>query len=309
MMEEEVNYSTMVFKTGASLTKEKIEDSTIYSEVKSKAPAGPPPAPEKNEDPTIYSEIKTKAPPAATSAAPEAEGKAAACSHFPLLLACSEILCVLLLAGIIAIIYMSLLFKVQSANLSNLTAEYQRLAVEKEISDNKTQELRRERDNLNQTLEVILKFDNFPVNDYCPNKQCQPCRSGWIPFKNKCYLFYNENAPWKTWGASREYCKGKAADLVVVDDLKEQEFLSSHITYYHDDYHGYFIGLQKTANNWVWIDGHNDTLSYWMKDMSDSSVSYVLIIPGKNATKSWVKADNVFENKFICETDALLLST
>ncbi|XP_039886795.1 C-type lectin domain family 12 member A-like isoform X3 [Simochromis diagramma] len=200
MMEEEVNYSTMVFKTGASLTKEKIQDSTIYSEVKSKAPAGPRPAPEKNEDPAIYSEVKSKAP-AGPPPAPEAEGKAAACSNFRLLLACLEILCVLLLVGIIAIIYMSLLFKVQAANLSNLTAEHQRLAMEKEISDNKTRELRGERDNLNWTLEVILKFDNFPVKDYCPNKQCQPCRSGWILFKNKCYLFYNENAPWKTWEA------------------------------------------------------------------------------------------------------------
>ncbi|XP_076742136.1 uncharacterized protein LOC143419410 isoform X1 [Maylandia zebra] len=308
MMEEEVNYSTMVFKTGASLTKEKIPDSTIYSEVKSKAPAGPPPAPEKNEDPAIYSEVKSKAP-AGPPPAPEAEGKAAACSNFRLLLACLEILCVLLLVGIIAIIYMSLLFKVQAANLSNLTAEHQQLAMEKEISDNKTRELRRQRDNLNCTLEVILKFDNFPVKDYCPNKQCQPCRSGWILFKNKCYLFYNENAPWKTWEESRVYCKGKAADLVVVDDLKEQEFLSSHIKSYFSKDHGYFIGLQKTANNWVWIDGHNDTLSYWMKELSDTSVSYVLIIPGTNATKSWVKANGHFQNKFICEIDALLLST
>lgn len=64
-----------------------------------------------------------------------------------------------------------MLFKVQAANLSNLTAEHQQLAMEKEISDNKTRELKRERDNLNWTLEVILKFDKFPVNDYCPNKR------------------------------------------------------------------------------------------------------------------------------------------
>lgn len=52
--------------------------------------------------------------------------------------------------------------------------------------------------------------------------ECQPCRSDWIPFKNKCYLFYNKDAPWKTWEQSRGYCKGKDADLVVVDDLEEQ---------------------------------------------------------------------------------------
>lgn len=48
--------------------------------------------------------------------------------------------------------------------------------------------------------------------------------------------------------------------------------------------------------------------SYWMEETSDTG-SYVLIIPERNATKSWAKADDVFQNKFICETDALILST
>lgn len=51
---------------------------------------------------------------------------------------------------------------------------------------------------------------------------CQPCKDDWIAFHNKCYLFYEEKAPWKTWGESRRYCREKDADLVTIDSLREQ---------------------------------------------------------------------------------------
>uniref|UniRef100_A0A3B3Z239 C-type lectin domain-containing protein n=1 Tax=Poecilia mexicana TaxID=48701 RepID=A0A3B3Z239_9TELE len=51
---------------------------------------------------------------------------------------------------------------------------------------------------------------------------CKPCLQDWILFKKKCYLFYNEPAPWKTWEQSRRFCQDRRADLVVIDDLEEQ---------------------------------------------------------------------------------------
>lgn len=51
---------------------------------------------------------------------------------------------------------------------------------------------------------------------------CQPCKANWIEFHNKCYLFYEENAPWKTWHGSRQHCQERNADLVVIDTLREQ---------------------------------------------------------------------------------------
>ncbi|GLD46575.1 C-type lectin domain family 4 member A-like isoform X1, partial [Lates japonicus] len=48
------------------------------------------------------------------------------------------------------------------ANLSNLTAENQQLLMERSILENKTEELSRVRDDLNWTLNVILKFNTFP---------------------------------------------------------------------------------------------------------------------------------------------------
>lgn len=55
-------------------------------------------------------------------------------------------------------------------NLNNLTAENQQLLMERSILENKTEELSRVRDDLNWTLNVILKFNTFPVNEYCPEK-------------------------------------------------------------------------------------------------------------------------------------------
>uniref|UniRef100_A0A8C6P590 C-type lectin domain-containing protein n=1 Tax=Nothobranchius furzeri TaxID=105023 RepID=A0A8C6P590_NOTFU len=51
---------------------------------------------------------------------------------------------------------------------------------------------------------------------------CQPCPTGWVQFETKCFLFYDENPPWKSWDQSRKFCQNKAADLVVVDNLQEQ---------------------------------------------------------------------------------------
>lgn len=40
-----------------------------------------------------------------------------------------------------------------------------------------------------------------------------------------------------------------------------QEFISNHIKYYYDNYHGYWVGLHETGGkNWIWVDGRNDTL-------------------------------------------------
>ncbi|XP_038566652.1 natural killer cells antigen CD94 isoform X7 [Micropterus salmoides] len=270
-MEEEINYSTVLFKNGGPAPKEKKEDLAIYSEVKHKGPANT--VPEKKEDLAIDSEVKPKGP-----AAP---------------------------------VPVSVVMTEQKANLMALTAANQQLLTERNILGREAEELSKVTDNLNWTLRVILKFSNFPVNEYCPEKKCQPCKNNWIMFQGKCYLFYNEDAPWKTWGQSRTYCQqtaAAAADLVVVDSLQEQEFINNHTKYYYDKYHGYWIGLNETNKNWLWVDGRNDTLRYWIKEDLGTLGPCALMIPWKNATDSWDPADCEMNNKFICESEVLIKS-
>ncbi|XP_035984433.1 C-type lectin domain family 9 member A-like [Fundulus heteroclitus] len=177
------------------------------------------------------------------------KGEEQADPRFRSLMLCLGTVSILLVASIIIIIRISVVLHRQDVNLKEMMSKMQ-------ICGNQTEVL--PRDDLTWMLEVILKFDNFPVSEYFVGKKCHPCQKGWIEFHTKCYLFL-EGLIYKTWEQSQQYCKNKAADLVTVDNLQEQEFLSNHSTYYYDDHHGYWLGLRK-VNIWQWPDGRNNTL-------------------------------------------------
>ncbi|XP_040020103.2 C-type lectin domain family 4 member A isoform X2 [Gasterosteus aculeatus] len=234
--------------------------------------------------------------------APE-NGKEAACSRFAALLACSGTLCVLLAASVTVVVYLGSVMKEQEANLSRLNAEKQLLLEERSILSSVTH-------HLNWTLGVIMHHHAFPVVDFCPDKKCQPCRKYWVLFQEKCYLFPpGEQLPWNTWGDSRRFCQNAAADLVVIDNLQELEFISNHTKFYHDQYHGYWLGLRKVEDtNWVWVDGRNYTVgSRSTKDIG-TSLRCGLMVPERKPSASWSPADCYMRNKFICEADALIRS-
>lgn len=64
----------------------------------------------------------------------------------------------------------TLMMNEQKANLSDLTAENQRLITERGTLQMQTEVLRNTTENLNRTLEHILNFNTFPVSEYCPGK-------------------------------------------------------------------------------------------------------------------------------------------
>ncbi|XP_027868960.1 CD209 antigen-like protein E isoform X1 [Xiphophorus couchianus] len=140
------------------------------------------------------------------------------------------------------------------------------------------------------------------------DKECGPCPDDWILFNQKCYMFYDEAAPWKTWEESRRFCQDRGADLLAIGDLAEQKFINKHIKYYQSEYHGYWIGLQHVNNTWTWVDGRRDTLGFWAKNTVTSPGPKALVIPSQNPSESWKKENNVFMNKFICEHKARLRS-
>ncbi|XP_023186108.1 C-type lectin domain family 12 member B-like [Xiphophorus maculatus] len=250
------------------------------------------------EDSTVYSEVKQKkAAPAQTS---QEKKETAALCRSRLMLVCLGILCVLLVVSITVIVYMSRKTTMQQTEINNLIKENERVTEENKMMQNKNKELSRERDDLNKTLGIIQTFDDFPVKDYCSDKGCKPCQNNWILFQKKCYFFFEGPAHWKTWTESRKFCQDNHADLVVIDDLEEQEFVSNHTKHYYDDFHGYWMGLHQTNNNWTWVDGRRDTLGFWMKKVFGTPGPAALLIPGGNLTENWDKAEDKFNNKFIC---------
>ncbi|XP_011484077.2 C-type lectin domain family 12 member B isoform X1 [Oryzias latipes] len=285
-MDEELHYASIVFKTKNSPQKEETRDATIYSELK-------------------INQIKLEAV-SRTPTGGEVEPQETRRSPSWVLWLGLGILSVLLIASVVTIIYIILQRKNRQADLTDLSAVNDQLLLQIKLLRNRTDELSSEAEELNRTLGVMMTFESFPVQDFCPEKKCQPCQRGWIHFQQKCYMFYEDNRWWKGWEASRTFCQKAVSDLVVVDNLQEQEFIGNNTKFYYDQYHGYWLGLHKSGSSWMWIDGRNDTLGFWTPGSHDPLLQYALLIPENRG--SWTPARSQFLNKFICEGEALIKS-
>ncbi|CAK6969799.1 CD209 antigen-like protein E [Scomber scombrus] len=83
------------------------------------------------------------------------------------------------------------------------------------------------------------------------------CRDGCTSFNNSFYYISSET---KNWEDSRQDCKERGADLVIVNSKEEQAFISS--------YPQHWIGLndREDEGTWKWVDGSvlNSTV-FWRK--------------------------------------------
>ncbi|XP_037532460.1 asialoglycoprotein receptor 1-like [Nematolebias whitei] len=204
----------------------------------------------------IYDEVKVE------EKSWENKKKPHVCSPLRAALVSLGILCVVLVSVIITL---TINFRDEQRRQNfTLTMQNQKLLAEKEALKRRSEDLSRERDRLNWTMEAILQYDNFPVNKHCPHRACKPCLDDWVPFQSNCYLFTNDiyYYNWKNWEYSRDFCQEKNADLVVIESLEEQEFINNHTKKYSDSQHGYWIGLSiKNMETWTWVDRSNVTLT------------------------------------------------
>ncbi|XP_031674216.1 C-type lectin domain family 4 member M-like [Oncorhynchus kisutch] len=90
----------------------------------------------------------------------------------------------------------------------------------------------------------------------------QHCQEGWRYFDSSLYFLSTEE---KTWKQSREDCKGRGADLVIINSREEQTFVFNlHLRAW--------IGLTDsvTEGTWKWVDGTTLTTGYWGKGQPDN---------------------------------------
>ncbi|XP_071326252.1 C-type lectin domain family 4 member A-like [Trachinotus anak] len=282
IMEEELNYVMVTFKEKPNNLE------IIYDEVKNEQAW--------DTDPVIQ-ENKEKAPPY---------------TLLHVVAAGLGVICVILASVIIALtIHWKTFMSEHSRENMILTAQNLLLTEEKTDLERQTEELTRERDRLNWTISVVLEYDNFPVNEYCPQKVCGPCLDGWVPFQSNCYLFTKDiyYSWWKPWQESRNICRKKmaTADLVVIESQEEQEFINNHTEKYDDERHGYWIGLRKSEMGmWMWVDGSNLTVMYWKTEEPSSRAPCALSLPHAEPLATWQTAGCNMKNRYICETRALI---
>ncbi|XP_027865489.1 C-type lectin domain family 4 member C-like [Xiphophorus couchianus] len=204
-------------------------------------------------------------------------------------------LCVLLLFGCIGVIsWGSWKMNQQDeavADLKNLT---EHLKTENEKSQKETEKL-------NQTIQLIQKFKAFLFNEHCNDKECLLCQTGWIFFSESCYFISDVSL---TWDQSRAFCQLKSADLIVINNQQEQEFIYYNINTNTD----YWLGLRNNGSNWVWIDGRIDTLGFWSGN--NNYDSYALIYRTGDPRVSWFSVANTDPYSFrpLCEQKAFKVS-
>ncbi|XP_073730762.1 uncharacterized protein [Misgurnus anguillicaudatus] len=88
----------------------------------------------------------------------------------------------------------------------------------------------------------------------------------WIYYNFSCYYISSE---WRNWSDSRRDCEQRGADLVIINNKEEQEFLKKAT-----GASNFWIGLRKEGWAWKWIDGTTLTLSFWMDKYPISSSHY-----------------------------------
>ncbi|XP_028454191.1 CD209 antigen-like protein E [Perca flavescens] len=83
------------------------------------------------------------------------------------------------------------------------------------------------------------------------------CPDGWTIFGCSCYFKSKEE---KTWSGSRDDCRQRGADLVVINDEEEKKF----VTELSKDGESW-IGLRyiRTPRGWEWMDGSALTETFW----------------------------------------------
>ncbi|XP_060545281.1 C-type lectin domain family 2 member B-like isoform X2 [Pantherophis guttatus] len=89
---------------------------------------------------------------------------------------------------------------------------------------------------------------------------CSICKIQWMQLSEKCYFFRNRKMNWES---SQRFCQEEDAELMVVSNKDEMQFLKFHASmhYYLDPktykYDKFWIGLvyDIAERKWLWLDG------------------------------------------------------
>uniref|UniRef100_A0A671MRD3 C-type lectin domain-containing protein n=1 Tax=Sinocyclocheilus anshuiensis TaxID=1608454 RepID=A0A671MRD3_9TELE len=73
-------------------------------------------------------------------------------------------------------------------------------------------------------------------------------------------ILYFISSETKKWAESRKYCTNKGADLIIINDKEEQDFVKNI-----SGDAKVWIGLtdQSVEGRWKWVDGSNVTFRFW----------------------------------------------
>ncbi|XP_067290135.1 CD209 antigen-like protein E [Pseudorasbora parva] len=150
---------------------------------------------------------------------------------------CLGLLCVLLLTAVIVLcVHIHTLSTNYTEERDQIRINITNLKEERDELLNKITNITEERDGL---IELVLLIDE------------------WTFYQSSFYYKSNEM---KSWTESRRYCTARRADLIIINNKEEQDFVKNI-----SDGTSVWIGLtdRDVEGRWKWVDGSSLNSSFW----------------------------------------------
>ncbi|KAI1887286.1 hypothetical protein AGOR_G00188680 [Albula goreensis] len=186
-----------------------------------------------------------------------------------------------------------------SETLNQLQTNYSSLTAERDQLQTNYNSLTAERDQLQTNYSsLIVERDqlqaHFKSLVIAERDQEHPCPQDWLRLRSRCYYVSSEE---KTWSASRQHCRERGADLVIINNEEEQTFFTS--------FRNIWIGLtdSEEEGTWKWVDGTAVTTRYWRSGQPDdyNNEDCVAIQPEKSILQSWNDFSCALKTHWVCE--------
>ncbi|XP_057177781.1 CD209 antigen-like protein B isoform X1 [Triplophysa rosa] len=145
---------------------------------------------------------------------------------------------------------------------TNITEERDQLLTKYiNLSKEKKQLLTKYTNITEETAELRVKYNNVTKLSEQQNQEKNELwahlHDGWIYYEFSLYFISSEK---KNWTESRRYCRVRGADLIIINNKEEQEFVLN-VTGGEEAW----IGLSDSdeEGRWEWVDGSTLTYSFW----------------------------------------------
>ncbi|XP_053533495.1 CD209 antigen-like protein E [Ictalurus punctatus] len=183
---------------------------------------------------------------------------------------CVVLLCVLLLT---AVTVLWIKFTILNTENNQLKTSYNTLTIERDQLQTSYNTLTTENNQLKISYNTLTKERDQLQTSYNTltkeRDQLQRERDGYrstldLCYKGRCFnfdsSFYYMSNEKKNWEGSRQDCRDKGADLVIIKSKEEQEFIGKQLGSSRA-----WIGLSDRAveGDWIWVDGTPLTTAFW----------------------------------------------
>ncbi|KAF5893768.1 C-type lectin domain family 4 member E-like isoform X1, partial [Clarias magur] len=169
-----------------------------------------------------------------------------------LIAVCEMLLCVFLLTAI-TVLWIN--YHILKTENNQLQTSNNTLTIERDQLQREADQLQRKRDEFHREREQFLRERGELQRER--DEIGRFLKLGWKNFSSSIYYISTEQ---KNWTESREDCRERGADLVIINSRGEQEFILITLM---GNIKEAWIGLsdRDTEGKWKWVDGTEQTSS------------------------------------------------